>query len=92
MDLSIICLLDHPVFPGTRPPTKEVFVAPDTYVAEHGLSDINGRGGPCTWVDLMPQHRGMLEQCSWRGWVGSTLIEAMGRGKRVDVGWGPVER
>jgi len=40
-------------------------MAPDTYVAEDGLSDINGKGGPWSCGSLLPQLRMMLEQ--WGG-------------------------
>ena len=54
------------------------------------LSDINGRGGPWFCGGWMPQHKGMQEGWSERGWV-STLIEAKGREESVVVRWGPLE-
>ena len=47
------------------------------------LSDINGRGGPWYCGGLMSQHRGNAGGVGWEsvGGLGSTLIEAKGRGR-----------
>jgi len=47
--------------PGTKPPTKEhTPMAPAAYVAEDGLSGINGLGSPWSCGVSMPQCRRML--------------------------------
>jgi len=46
------------------------------------LSGINGRGGPWSCEDSIPQCRGVLARAvrqEWMGLCGSTLIESEGR-------------
>ena len=53
-----------PELPGTKPPTKE-YTWRDPWLQllmwqRMALLDINGRGGPWSYGDSMPQCRGML--------------------------------
>jgi hypothetical protein len=48
------------------------------YIAEDGQLTINGRRGPWSWEDYMPQYRGMPGPGSGSGWAGE-----QGRGEGI---------
>jgi hypothetical protein len=45
------------------------------------LSDINGRGAPWSFGELLPQHKGILQQWGGRGWVGWSAPSQKQKGK-----------
>jgi hypothetical protein len=85
------CWPDCPVFPETRPPTKECTGRGPwlqiTMKQRMALPDNNRRGGPWSCGGLMPQCTGMPEWWGRRGWRESTLIEAKGEGVCGGITW-----